>query len=237
MNVSSGRGADDYVLFLDAGSENSEEDKQFEATCSALANRNARQILREIFSRPSTVAEISTRTRLSIQCVSQHITRLENLRIVEGDGLVYQHLRGRSGRRFRISRFAVILMPLNLSKSGKIYDFIDRKLQEKLRSKMPLMFAFAASLGWILSLFGIEDYMNLQASSASFKNSFYGEISKMVNVQQIHQSNSNFLDPMLVLVGSSVSIFVCVYLAIRKKVGERRKRIQPIGSGSDKSIS
>jgi len=224
LDTDSSQRAEDYVLYLDTGTDEDEaKDKRFEATCNALANKNTRRILRSLFARPSSVAEIAASTRLTIQCVSEHIARLEKLGIVDGDGLVSLHLRGRSGRRFKISKFAVILMPLDISNSEKIHNFIHQKLKEKLRVKA-LLNAFLISLGWALSALGLEDYLSPQTSisrgsSGSLGTSLFGTISKMMDSKQTSLPHPNLTEPIfasLILVSSIAFIFSLVYLWISR---------------------
>src|SRR5487761_1367329 len=106
----------------------SQDEEQFELACAELANKNARGILHEISIGACSSPEIASRTGLTIQDVIFHLSRLEQIHIIEEDNSSDSRkwfpssLRGRIAKHYRISKVAVLLIPNEIFVRPKCKD-------------------------------------------------------------------------------------------------------------------
>lgn len=123
-----------------------EDEERFEVIALELANKNARRILREIIKGNNTSTLITEKTGLTIQDVINHLDRLEDIGLVETDGLDTSSLRGRSAKRYRVSKVAVLLIPSQREDEPRLREQLKRKSAMLLRKR--LMMSLVASIAW-----------------------------------------------------------------------------------------
>ncbi|HKW04302.1 MAG TPA: winged helix-turn-helix domain-containing protein [Nitrososphaerales archaeon] len=130
-----------------------EDEEMFEAISLELANKNARRILREVVSGYNTSSLIAERTGLTIQDVINHLGKLEHFGLIESDGIDASSLRGRSAKRYRISKVAVLLIPSQPEDEPRLREQLKRKSIALLRKRM--LMSIAAGLVWGGTLFSL----------------------------------------------------------------------------------
>jgi DNA-binding transcriptional ArsR family regulator len=134
---------EDLILSLDL-----DDEERFEAISQELANKNARSILKAVMKgRNNTSTLIAESTGPTIQDVIQHLNRLEEFGLVETYGLdTFSSLRGRTAKRYRISKVGVLLIPSRPEDEPRIKEQLARKSAAILRKRF--FACIAASLAW-----------------------------------------------------------------------------------------
>lgn len=123
-----------------------EDEERFEAISLELANKNARKILREVIKGFNTSTLIAEKTGLTVQDVINHLNRLEDIGLVESDGIDTSSFRGRSAKRYRVSKVAVLLIPSQPEDEPRLREQLKRKSVSIIRKRFFL--SIFASLAW-----------------------------------------------------------------------------------------
>lgn len=134
---------EDLILSLDL-----DDEERFEVISQELANKNARTILKEVMKgQNNTSSLIAESTGLTIQDIIQHLNRLEEFGLVEAYGHdTFSSLRGRTAKRYRISKVGVLLIPSHPEDEPRIKEQLVRKSAAILRKRF--FVSIAASLAW-----------------------------------------------------------------------------------------
>ena len=134
---------EDLIVSLDL-----DDEERFEGISQELANKNARTILKEVMKgRNNTSTLIAESTGLTIQDVIQHLNRLEEFGLVETYGLdTFSSFRGRTAKRYRISKVGVLLIPSRPEDEPRIKEQLAKKSAAILKKRF--FVSIAASLAW-----------------------------------------------------------------------------------------
>lgn len=123
-----------------------EDEERFEAISLELANKNARRILREVARGNNTSSLIAQATGLTVQDIINHLGRLEDFGLLETDGFDASSLRGRSAKRYRVSKIGVLLIPSSPEDEPRLREQLKKKSVAILRKRF--LMSIATSLAW-----------------------------------------------------------------------------------------
>lgn len=177
---------DDYIHVL-----SSDDAEVFELACSELGNKHARDILEQVAHSACTSADIAKRLGLSVQSVTLHLDTLEKIGLIEGNKAESSGDRGRLPRYYRISKFAVLLIPSQIERDhGKhlMSSIMKNKALNLLKKRLVIsvlagVFTAATVSGYLLfsTHFG-HLYFTTSSLSANSITAFVGVISAAVGV-------------------------------------------------------
>lgn len=183
-----------------------DDEERFEAISLELANKNARRILREVTRGYNTSSLIAERTGLTVQDVINHLGRLEDIGLVEPDGLDTSSLRGRSAKRYRISKVAVLLIPSQPDDEPRLREQLKRKSTALIRKR--LLASVFASLAWGLVLFSFILQSEVQHYRSSIPpNSNSTSIPQTTFEIITHFSPETWLVLLSLTLASSIAVF------------------------------